>query len=141
MGSTTTNICVNVTMYYWKLCSVGSRITVARRPAGAHSNASYTGHAHPDTPTHSLTPSPFFKSGSEGPFLLPSMSSLQIEGTCSLGVISGRKEVESERTGLFCRKQTTKHKARQSTFEGGQSSILAHHSPKRKEDAKQLRSL
>lgn len=42
--------------------------------------------------------------------------------------------MESERDGLFHRKQTTKHEARQSTFERGQSSILAPRSPRREKE-------
>lgn len=55
MESTATNICVNVTMYYWKLCSRQLENCCSKLPHWMPlGNTCYMKHAHPDTPTRSV---------------------------------------------------------------------------------------
>lgn len=104
MESITTNICVNVTVYYWKLCSVGLRVTAPSSPSRTLSAASYLEHTLPDTPTHSLALS-VCKVGVIFHFFYPLCRSLQTEGVCSVRGFHAKGKRKGKRA-VLCHRRT-----------------------------------
>lgn len=139
MESTTTNICVNVTMYYWKLCS-------GRWGIIATSSPNWTPLKHflhgTRTPRHTHKLSPSLSGFSKGVIIFTSFPFyLQPSDRRYMLIVNhfkprGRGKA---RELLSCTKAENKiqRKGEKSPLEDRQFSIPAHHSPKRKRRVKQ----